>query len=193
MRRPALFLLALLSLGPALPARAEDEPAPAWNRFEQVFLTEAQALDLALPGAQSRVPHAVALDDALVARLQRALGRKLAPSFAYVEGRAAGRTTGYAVILEEKGKHEPITFVAALGPDLGVREVAVMIYRERRGEAVRRKRFLNQFVGKTAADPLALNRDLTSLTGATVSCWSIAAGVKRAVVTMAALRQEGRL
>lgn len=191
MRR-SLALALLLALAPG-PLAFAAEPDLSWNRHEQVFLSEDQALALALPEAPTRTPRRVLLDPGLHQRLQRALGRKLSPEFAFFEGRAAGKLTGYAVILEEKGKHEPITFVAALAPDLSVREVAVMVYRERRGEAVRRKRFLNQFAGKTAADALAVNRDLTALTGATVSCWSIAAGVKRAVTTLAMLRAEGKI
>jgi hypothetical protein len=62
-----------------------------------------------------------------------------------------------------------------------------MTYRERRGDAVKRKRFLRQFEGKTAQDPIMVNRDVVHLTGATVSSWSIAAGVKKAVVLFDAL------
>ena len=46
---------------------------------------------------------------------------------------------------------------------------------------MRRRRFLGQFQGKGSGDPLMINRDLVHLTGATVSSWSIAAGVKKAL------------
>jgi hypothetical protein len=57
-----------------------------------------------------------------------------------------------------------------------------MTYREKRGDAVKRRRFLNQFRDKTDADPIMINRDIVHLTGATVSSWSLAAGVKKAAV-----------
>jgi Na+-translocating ferredoxin:NAD+ oxidoreductase RnfG subunit len=84
--------------------------------------------------------------------------------------------------MDEQGKYYPITFIVGLRPDGRVREVAIMVYRERRGDAVQRRRFLDQFIDKGAADALMVNRDIVHLTGATVSSWSVAAGVKKATV-----------
>jgi len=57
--------------------------------------------------------------------------------------------------------------------------VLVMVYRESRGDGVKRQRFLKQFRGKDADDPVRINRDIVGLSGATLSSRSITAGVKR--------------
>lgn len=171
-------LVLLVAFGP--PAWAEEP-----EHYEQVYLTEPQALKVALPGADQVLTRTIAPAPELRKRMERKLGRKLEePSYTYYEGRAGGKPVGYAMIMHEKGKYYPITFVVGFEPDGSVRDVAVMVYREKRGDAVRRRRFLNQFVDKTAADPLMINRDLVHLTGATVSSWSIAAGVKKAAVIL---------
>ncbi|WP_231099301.1 FMN-binding protein, partial [Streptobacillus moniliformis] len=47
---------------------------------------------------------------------------------------------------------------------------------------VKRKRFLNQFKNKNSKDAIEVNVDIVHLTGATISSWSVTAGVKKAVV-----------
>lgn len=169
------LLLACLATRPALAETPE--------RYEQVYMTQEQALRVAIPDAEKVAPRNVTPTAEERKQIERRLGRRLEEtSYVFHEGTRAGKTVGYAVVLEEIGKYYPITFVVGLKPNGEVREVAVMVYRERRGDAVRRGRFLNQFDGKTSADPLMVNRDITHLTGATVSSWSIAAGVKKAVV-----------
>lgn len=177
MRR-ALALVAILAALPTSPARAEVVP----EVYEQIWLTPAQALAVALPGADRVVPRAFTASDAARTRVERRLGRKVQEdTWTFHQGLKGGHTTGWALIVDEQGKYHPITFVVGLTPAGAVGEVAVMVYRERRGEAVRRRRFLGQFRDKTGADPLMINRDIVHLTGATVSSWSIAAGVKKAV------------
>lgn len=171
----ASLLLACLAASPALAETPEH--------YEQVYLTQDQALRVAIPEADKVTPRPVTPTAAERKQIERRLGRKLdETTYVFHEGTRGGKTIGYALVVDEIGKYYPITFIVGIKPDGEVREVAVMVYRERRGDAVRRGRFLNQFDGKTSSDPLMVNRDITHLTGATVSSWSIAAGVKKALV-----------
>jgi Na+-translocating ferredoxin:NAD+ oxidoreductase RnfG subunit len=179
MRRLLPLLLAALCLT-AIPAPAIAQ-APEF--YEQVYLSKDQALAVALPPHDKVVARVLTLTDAERKLAQRRLGRKLEePSYTFYEGQLGGKPVGRAIVLDELGKHYPITFVVGLTPDGAVREVAVMTYREKRGDALKRRRVLNQFKDQTDADPHMINRDIVHLTGATVSSWSIAAGVKKAVV-----------
>lgn len=172
---PLLLASVLLSAGPAL----ADSPV----FYEQVYLSKDQALAVALPPHDKVITRVLTPTEAERKAAQRRLGRKLEePSYTFYEGQLAGKPVGHAIVLDELGKHYPITFVVGLMPDGAVREVAVMTYREKRGDAVKRRRFLNQFRDKTDADPIMINRDIVHLTGATVSSWSLAAGVKKAAV-----------
>lgn len=151
--------------------------------LEQVYLTHDQAMAVALPAHDKVVAHKLVPTAAQRDAAAHRLGRKLAePAYTFYEGRKGNATVGWALELDEQGKHFPMTFVVGLTPGGAVHEVAVMVYRERRGDEVKRSRFLHQFQGKTAADPIMINRDVVHLTGATISSWSIAAGVKKAVV-----------
>ena len=161
--------------------------------YEQVLLSKDAALDVALPGHDKVVTRTLTPTPEQRKLAQRKLGRKLEePSFTFYEGWKNGQVMGYAMVLDELGKHYPITFIVGLTPEGEVRDTAVMVYRERRGDAVKRRRFLNQFKEKGADDPIMVNRDIVHLTGATVSSWSIAAGVKKAVVLFDVLLKPER-
>ena len=183
MLRPLLASLLLLAL--AAPASAETAP----DQYEQIYLTQPEAIAVAIPGATAVVPHPITPTAAEIKRVQRRLGRKLEEDrYTFFEGQKGGKTAGWAVVLEEKGKYYPITFIVGLTPGGEVADVAVMVYREKRGDAVKRRRFLDQFVGLDKQDPIMVNRDITHLTGSTVSSWAIAAGVKKAVALFDVLR-----
>ncbi|RMH20861.1 MAG: FMN-binding protein, partial [Gemmatimonadetes bacterium] len=98
-----------------------------------------------------------------------------------------GRLAGYALVLDERGKYRPITFMVGVTPDFAVRGVEVMVYREDRGDEVRHRRFLRQYRGKRARDPIRTHRDIVNITGATISVNSLNRGVRRALATVEAL------
>lgn len=81
------------------------------------------------------------------------------------------------------GKHEFITYVIAINADGTVKMVEVLEYNESYGSEVKEKSWMNQFVGKTAASPIKLNKDIANISGATLSSKHLADGVKR-VMTM---------
>jgi len=68
-----------------------------------------------------------------------------------------------------------------MGPDLKVKDVVVLTYRESRGGEVRRSRFLRQYRGKSAKSPVRLNRDVIGIAGATLSAQAVNRGVKKAL------------
>ena len=173
-----LLLLVFNLLGSASSVIAEEA-----ELYEQIYLTEAQALKKVM-GNLKLSQHKLSLNAELRKRIQRKLRRKVSTEIPYFIGRNQGEAQRYAFILDEKGKHFPITFIVALNPDATVHQVAVMVYRERRGDGVKRLRFLNQFKGKGSRDSIEVNRDIVHLTGSTISSWSIAAGVRKAVVLL---------
>ena len=104
-----------------------------------------------------------------------------------------GELKGYGMVLNEIGKHYPITFFVGLTPDLAIKDTVVLIYREDYGNAVRKRRFLAQFRKKTVKDPVRVNHDITSVSGATLSSYAIAAGVKRALIICNAIKNTTRM
>jgi Na+-translocating ferredoxin:NAD+ oxidoreductase RnfG subunit len=104
-----------------------------------------------------------------------------------------GDLLGYAVIADEVGKYRPITFMVGTEPDLRVRGVEVLVYRESRGSEVRRSRFLRQYRGKDGGDPIRTNRDIINVAGATLSVHALNHGVKRALLALEILRSREAL
>ncbi len=152
---------------------------------EQVYLTNDEALKIALPGADRIITLDVKLTsaqiDAIAAKLKH---RNIAESFTVHIGRKGADVIGYALITEEKGKFQPITFIVGVSPKFEVIDTSVMIYRESHGDAVKGRRFLNQFKGMGTDDAVKRNDDITNISGATISVDSICRGVRRVLVTL---------
>jgi len=99
---------------------------------------------------------------------------------------------GYAVIVEEIGKHRPISFVVGVQPDGKVRDVAVMAYREAYGGEVRSRRFLAQYRGKSSTDDLRPYAEIKNIAGATLSVEAAGRAVTKALAVvdvMTAMRE----
>jgi hypothetical protein len=91
------------------------------------------------------------------------------------------RVDGYAVIDEEKGQHQPITFGTQLDAAGKVVRTEIMVYREGQGDEIREARFQRQYRGKGARDGLRFGRDIVAISGATISSRSMTVAVERAV------------
>jgi len=114
--------------------------------------------------------------------IAEALGEAvLDPSFEFHRGRSENRDLGWALVLDEVGLHEPITHLILVGPDQRVSEVRVLVFRETRGDEIKRPRFLRQFRGKSLDGRLHVGRDIDGVTGATLSSRAIVRGVRKAL------------
>ncbi|MCA9528545.1 MAG: FMN-binding protein [Myxococcales bacterium] len=174
-----LYLAAALGWSPG--ARAE---AVYWTRItvlKSFFATSA------------RVTYKqVTLDAADRAAIAKQLGYAPPPEQTIYYGLdAAGHVTGYAMIGQQLGQHEPITFAVLIDPKGRAERVEVMVYREPYGDEVREQRFCRQFTGKTAADPVRPGDDIVAISGASISSRSLAIGVKRALAIVERVMLHG--
>jgi electron transport complex protein RnfG len=149
----------------------------------ETLLTEQQALKIALPKSESVVTEAKALTSQQRDELQKRSGLRLPErEYKFFIGKSKGESDGYALVMNEIGKHEFITFIVGINPKGEVGDVVVMEYRESRGGEVREQRFLRQFHGKRQKDAIQVNKDIVNYTGATLSSYAIARGVKKALL-----------
>ncbi len=107
--------------------------------------------------------------------------------------RTGDHIDGYAIVHDEQGQHEPITFGIKLGPDGRVERTEVMVYREGHGEEIREARFRKQFVGRGPGEPLRFEHEIDAISGATISSKSATLAVERALAVLAVARAEGPL
>lgn len=163
-RAVACFLLALASLA-TTPVTARADEA------EQKLLSIEQAPGAVFPDADRFERRDVAVTPELRAAIQGRMGN-VKPSLweatlVTFTAHKGADTLGYAVVLEEIGKHRPITSIVGVTPDGKVQDVAVMVYREAYGGEVGSRRFLGQYPGRTSSDPLATK--IKNIAGATLS------------------------
>lgn len=152
-------------------------------RAETVYQTPRSLLTEFFPKSEAVRFQRFAISPALRERLTRRLG--YAPkrdNYVFYVASTAGHVDGYAIIDDELGQTEPITFGVKLSPDGVVERAEVLIYREPRGDEVRSRRFLDQLRGKTVQKPCRAGVDIDAVSGATISSHSLANGVRRALV-----------
>ena len=98
-----------------------------------------------------------------------------------IEARQGDAVLGRVIVDAVIGKFEQIDYAVALDATGKVLGVEILTYRESHGAEVRLPAWRNQFVGKTAADPVKLGADIANISGATLSCTHITDGVHRLV------------
>ena len=98
-----------------------------------------------------------------------------------IEARQGDAVLGRVVVDSVLGKFEQIDYAVSLDAAGKVLGVEILTYREGHGAEVRLPAWRNQFVGKTAADPVKIGADIANISGATLSCTHITDGVHRLV------------
>ena len=93
--------------------------------------------------------------------------------------RADGRELGWLMVDQVIGKSELITYAVALDAGGAIKSVEILDYREAHGGEIRLAGWRRQFVGKTGAEPVELNKDIKNISGATLSCRHVTEGVQR--------------
>ena len=150
------------------------------------YMTVEQAQQAAFPGATGFAP--VVPEAARLAPL----GAPPGWSPKIWRARAGDRDLGWLLVDQVIGKSELVTYAVALDRAGTIMSVEILDYRESHGGEIRLAGWRNQFVGKTGADPVALNRDIRNISGATLSCRHVTEGVQRLLkVYNVALRQGG--
>ena len=176
MLRKWFWLVCLLSsLGIPLLASAQ----------EGIFLREEEAPKAVFPEGTSFDRKMIRSTEELKEKIRQRMGKAKTSvwedSYVTFIAKKGDTILGYAVIVEEIGKHRPITFVVGVGNDRKIKDAALMVYREAYGGEVRDRRFLQQYKGKELKDPLLPYRDVQNISGATLSVEAIGRGSKKAL------------
>ncbi len=92
---------------------------------------------------------------------------------------------GWFIVDNVVGKHEFIDFALAITAGGAVKGVEVLVYRETYGHEIRQPKWMAQFLGKKAGDPVKVDKDIKNISGATLSSVHISEGVRRLLHTHA--------
>ncbi len=156
---------------------------PVDVRAQATYFTPRALLAEFFPKSQLVTYQKFELSAAQRSRVEGLLGYSLKKtSYTLYIAKTGEHVDGYAILDEENGQHLPISFAVKLSPSGAVERQEVMVYRERYGDEVRDPRFRQQFVGKTANDPLRPGEEVIAVSGATISSRAMALGVRRTLV-----------
>lgn len=185
-------VMLLYSLSPS-PLRAERVWDSELKRYlteqemtmAEVFLTEEDAVKLMFPKSERIRKELLTIPADKKAIVENRIGWKFPEeSFEVYIGETGTHIDGYALVQNTIGKHKPMTYMVGVDAHGLVSNVELLIFREARGSEVRTKRFNVQYEGKSALDPVRINKDIINISGATMSVRSMTAGIKRVLVVV---------
>lgn len=137
------------------------------------YMSVEQAQRAAFPDAAGFRPVPIDAANLRVAGAPQAWAPKI------WQARAGERDLGWLMVDQVIGKSELIIYAVALNAKGVVLSVEVLDYRESHGGEIRLAGWRRQFVGKSEADPVELNKDIRNISGATLSCRHVTEGVQR--------------
>ena len=168
MSQPGRWLLPVASIAISIPAHATQ------------YLSVEQAERLCFPEATEFVASHIVFKPSDVAAIERQSGQKVRTRGEQVwRAMAGGQLAGFFFVDYVIGKHEVIDYAVALDAAGKVRRVEILQYRESYGSEVANHDWLTQFVGKGGGDSLVPGRDVTIISGATLSSRHVTEGIKR--------------
>jgi hypothetical protein len=156
---------------------------------EGVFLAPERAPAQLFPGVPVRSDRVIPATPDLQRRVRELLERAPSlwePSYRIFTLGDDTAVAGFVVIVEETGKHRPITFAIGVNPDATLHDAVVLAYREPYGGEVRDRRFLRQLAGRSLGDPLLPYRDLVNIAGATLSVAATGRAARKAIAVLKA-------
>ncbi len=144
----------------------------------QSYLSREQARAILLPGsAEARVVS-------LSKKERKQIGEASGVEVVNVEMDAWKRSDGSWLIFDTvDGRYEAIDIAVAINGEGEAMGVEILTYREIYGYEVRSPKWRRQFHGKSADSKLKLDKDISNISGATISSQSITKGVKRLLHT----------
>jgi hypothetical protein len=163
---------------------------PKWQKIT-IFQPHDQAIASAFADADTTWAETWTLSDedrtALVGKLGEVVTET---SIEFHRGRRGSQDLGWVLVLDEIGLYAPITHLIKVGPDRRVSKVQVLVFRETRGDGIKRSRFLRQFRGQSINNRMGIGRGIDGVTGATLSSQAIVRGVRKALELIEARYDE---
>lgn len=185
-----LPFIAQLALGiVAVLACVASTPSDA--RAQTAYYSTESLLVSFFPDADRVTFAQLSLDDDDLALVEQRLGyRPERTDWTIFIALTDGDVSGYALLDDELGQHELITFGVRMDPDAVIDRVEVVVYREPYGDEVRDERFRRQFVGRDWRQPIRVGHEIVAISGATISSHSLARGAARASAVLSVLLER---
>jgi len=103
---------------------------------------------------------------------------------------AAGEELGYACFASSRGKNDHFDYMVIFDKALVIKKVVVLVYRSTYGGEIMSRSWLKQFIGKSKGEALEIDKDIDSISGATLSAPSITQGIKELSLLISDINQS---
>jgi thiamine biosynthesis lipoprotein len=144
------------------------------------YLSKAESVAAAFPEAVEALEWRRLLSRKDIAALEKQLHRRIHDGGYLVFLAEDGEgPCGIGVLTAEVGKTQSFVFLVALDMARRVRGIEVLNYRETHGGEIRRRRFLDQFLGRNMDKKFRLSREIENMPGATLSAQAVVRGVRK--------------
>lgn len=97
---------------------------------------------------------------------------------------------GFALLDNVYGKSLPITFIVMFDTNGKILCSEIIKYREPYGGAIQSKEWNSQFIGKDDNSEFAVGKDITGISGATISVHSVTKGIKKLSILIKSLLKK---
>ncbi|WP_321306958.1 FMN-binding protein [Marinifilum fragile] len=104
-----------------------------------------------------------------------------------------GKAVGIAGFASSKGKNDLFDYLVLFDESMTIKKVVILVYRSSYGGEIMAKYWLKQFEGKHHGEQLEFNKDIDSISGATISAPAITTGIKSLSLLMVHLKEAGKI
>lgn len=167
------IVLCFLLMGYGLPKNIEKK---VHKELEKVFLETGIQL------------NAIKVGDALNAKLPKKLN---GDNFFKVYKDSTD--LGYVFVDKAPSKTAQFDYMVVFNAELKIVHTKVLVYREEYGGEIGSKRWLKQFLGKTAGDRVDHERNIDGIAGATISVRSMTSAMDQILQTIGVLKAKNVL
>ena len=96
----------------------------------------------------------------------------------------------YAILDNVIGKSLPITFLVIFDLDANIISTEIIKYRELIGGEIRNKKWNKQFIGKNSYSDFTVGGDISVISGATMSVYSVSRGIQKLTFLINKIKRE---
>lgn len=97
---------------------------------------------------------------------------------------------GYAYLSRANSKHDVYDYVVLYDEDVKIKKSKILIYRENYGRQVGSQRWLKQFIGMKPGESFDYGKDISAVSGATITATSMTKAVQISLEDMKAFTKE---
>ncbi|NOU61524.1 FMN-binding protein [Marinifilum caeruleilacunae] len=179
MNRLIQILLITLVVFSGFEARAQKYPKPIQKRIDKAIKQAFAAEEVSFSKSEVSADQIVQFPD-----IEKVSVYQL---------KSNDSLLGYATFASSKGKNDLFDYLVLFDEEMIIKKVVILVYRSSYGGEIMAKYWLKQFEGKYKGEQMVFEKDIDSISGATISAPAITKGIKSLSLLMVQLKEAENL